>query len=251
MLGPNPAVGDAPAFFDSDGSGGPSPCDQQIVPLYDPVSDAITIHTPYENCDGSNNFDNTFHLLRDINHVPTEIYRDREPSESEVLTPTDFFLPNQPFGGHLDIFKMGGLIQSGDGHLVPGGPGFFNGVQGGQTFGGITTATMSLVFTGTGSGGSPAYVSLPWSQVAALGILATSCPTPVPQVFVPLSNGHIVLDLNGDGIPDPIFFSSPPLTKQAGEGSGIPTISRGAMALLAAALVGVGLFQLRRGGLGF
>jgi hypothetical protein len=251
MLGPNPAVGDAPAFFDSDGSGGPSPCDQQIVPLYNALGDAITINSPYQDCDGSGNLDNTFHLMRDSNGVPTEIFRDREGSESEVLTPTGFFAPNQPVSGHLEISKFGSLIQSGDGNLVPGGPGFFNGVTGGQTFGGSTSATMSFVFNGAGNNGGPAYVSLPWSQVAGLGILATTCPTPVPQVFVPLVHGRIVLDLDGDGIPDPIFFSSPPLVNIAAVGVGIPTVSRGTMALLAAALVGAALFQLRRGGLGF
>jgi hypothetical protein len=244
MLGPNPAVGDAPAFFDSDGSGGPSPCDQQIVPLYDPLSDVITIHTPYENCDGSNNFDNTFHLMRDINTFRPRSFVIASRANRRFHA-HGFF--RQPAGErpprHL---QMGGLIQSGDGHPFRADPDSSTG-QGGQTFGN-TSATMSLVFTGAGSGGSPLRFA-PWSQVAGLGILATTCPTPVPQVFVPLSNGHIVLDLDCDGIPDPIFFSSPPSRSRREKEAGFRR-SRAARWLLAAALVGVALFQLRRGGLG-
>ena len=53
MLGPNPSAGDAPAFFDSDGSGGPSPCDEPILPTYDAGLDRITLLNPFQDCDGS------------------------------------------------------------------------------------------------------------------------------------------------------------------------------------------------------
>jgi hypothetical protein len=252
MLGPNPSAGDAAAFFDSDGSGGPSPCDEPIFPTYDAGLDRITIPNPFQNCDGSGNMHNQFDIHRDGSSTPIALFRDRG-DQTETLTPTGFFEPLQPMSGQLDIMKFGSLVKSGHGHLVPAG-GYFSGVEGGQTLGGSTSATMSFVYTGTGGDGGPAYLSLPWSQLAALGLLNhidTNCPTDPPQIFVPLSNGHIVLDLDGDGVPDPGFFSSPPLTKQAAVGFGIPAASRGTMALLAAALVGVGLFQLRRGGIGF
>jgi hypothetical protein len=249
MLGPNPANGDAPAFMDSDGSGGPSCGDIPIVPQRN--GDTFTIPNPYQNCDGSGNNDNSFFLLRDKGGTPIQLYRDREPNETEILTPTAFFLPGEPSAGHLDVQRAGLTVQSGDGMLVPGGGGFFGGVSGMQTFGGNTSAAMSFVYQGQGGGGGPAYISLPWSQLESLGLLHTMCSTPVPQTFIPLSNGRIVLDLDGDGVPDPDVFSSPPLTRQSAGGFGIPTVSRGTMALLAAALVGAGLFQLRRGGLGF
>lgn len=253
MLGPNPAKGDAPAFFDSDGSGGPSPCDETILPTYDSLSDAITIPNPYQDCDGSGALHNQFFLLRDKGGTPTEIHRDRG-DQTEVLTPTNFFAPFEPTSGHLDIFKNGSLIKSGDGHLVPAG-GFFGGVSGGQTLGGNVSAAMSFIYGGQAPDGGPAYISLPWSQLAALGLLNHidgNCPAgDPPPIFVPLSNGKIVLDLDGDGAPDPPFFNSPPLTRQAAIGEGIPAVSRGTMALLACALVGAALFQLRRGGLGF
>jgi hypothetical protein len=237
MLGPNPAVGDAQAFFDSDGSGGPSPCDQPVLPLYDAILDRITLPNPFQDCDGSGNLHNQFDIHRDGSSTPIDLVRDRG-DQTETLTPTGFFEPFQPMSGQLDIIKGGDVVKSGQGHLVQGGGGFFNGVAGGQTLGGSTSA----------------YISRPWSEIAALGLLGhiqTNCPTDAPQVFVPLSNGRIVLDLNGDGVPDPGLFSSPPLTRQAAVGFGVPAVSRGTMALLAAALVGVGLFQLRRGGLGF
>ena len=248
MLGPSAANGDAPAFLDN-GDGVPSCGDTPIVPTYDSQLDRITIPSPYVNCDGSGSMHDQFDLLRDKSGMPVQLFRDRG-DQIEVLTPTGFFAPFQPMSGHLAIMKSGNIVKEGDGHLVSGG-GFFSGVSGGQTMGGSMSATMSFVYMGKGGDGGPAYISLPWSQVAGLGILATSCPTPVPQIFVPLSNGRIVLDLNGDGVPDPGFFSSPPLTAKAAVGPGIPTVSRGTMALLAAAFVGAGLFQLRRGGLGF
>lgn len=248
MLGPNAANGDAPAFLDN-GDGVPSCGDTPIVPTFDTQLDRLTIPNPYQDCDESGAMHNQFNLMRDKSGMPIELFRDRD-DQTEVLMPTGFFAPFQPMSGQLDILKMGNTVKSGQGHLIPAG-GFFSGVSGGQTMGGSVQATMSFVYTGTGGDGGPAYISLPWAQVAGLGILATSCPTPVSQIFVPLSNGRIVLDLNGDGVPDPGLFSSPPLTHQAATGAGIPAISRGTMALLAAALVGAGLFQLRRGGLGF
>jgi hypothetical protein len=247
MLGPN-----APILLDTDGNG-PTGCDGTIIPLYDSQTDRITVPNPFQDCDESGGMHNEFNLLRDQDGTPIQLFRDRDV-ETEILTPTGFFAPNQPMSGHLLIQKFGSTVQEGDGHLVMGGGGFFTGVEGGQTFGGDTSAAMSLVYGGTGPGGGPAYVSLPWSQLAGLGLLnhvSTNCPADVPQVFIPLSHGRIVLDLDGDGIPDPGFFSSPPLTAEAASGNGIPAVSRGTMALLAAALAGAALFQLRRGGLGF
>jgi hypothetical protein len=245
MLGPH-----APAVLDTDGSGDPSQCDTPIVPLYDSLADRITIPNPFEDCNKSGALHDQFFLLRNGSGTPTEIYRDRG-DQTEILTPTGFFTPNQPLSGHLDIQKLGSTVKSGDGSLVPGGPEYFTGVTGGQTLGGNVSATMSFVYKGTDGNGNPAYISLPWSQLAALGVLGNNCNTDVPQVFIPLSNRKIVLDLNGDGVPDPIFFSSPPLAPPVRVTAGIPTVSRGVMALLAAALVGAGLLQLRRGGLGF
>lgn len=254
MLGPNPVVGDAPAFLDNDGSGGPSCGDTPIVPLFDLTTQTITIPNPYQNCDGSGNNDNTFMLVRTGDPqtgTPFELIRDREPNLEERVFPTAFFQSFEPSAGELDIYRSGNLVQSGIGHLVQGGGAFFGGVSGQRTLGGNESATMSFVYTGTGGDGGPAYVSLPWSQLQALGVLNTKCSTPVPQIFIPLSNGKIVLDLDGNGAPDPNVFSSPPLTPQAGIGVGIPAGSRGTMAILAAVLVGAGLLQLRRGGLGF
>lgn len=250
MLGPNPANGDAPAFMDFDGSGGPSCGDVPIVPLFDAGSKTVTVPNPYEDCDKSGNLDNVFHLVTDGSGTPTELFRDREPDEEERVFPTAFFTPFEPSAGRLDIYRTGSLIQSGIGHLVNAG-GFFGGVTGERTLGGNESATMSFIYQGQAPDGGAAYISLPWSQLEALGVLNTTCSTPVPPVFIPLSHGKIVLDLDGDGVPDPPFFNSPPLTPESAVGIGIPAISRGTMALLAGALVGVALFQLRRGGLGF
>lgn len=102
---------------------------------------------------------------------------------------------------------------------------------------------VSLVFT-PDSG----YVSIPQAQAAALGVRQGRCG-PVPgQAWVPLADRSgdgrgdtIILDLDGNGVPDPQYFESPPLGAV-----GVPTLNTLGLALLTMLLGGVGVWYLGR-----
>jgi hypothetical protein len=109
---------------------------------------------------------------------------------------------------------------------------------------------VSLVFTpDSGS------VSIPVAQAMMLGAKQGTCGPAFSQIWVPLAdtNGDgrgdaIVLDLDGNGIPDPQFFRSPPVGA-----IGVPTTNNMGLALLTLLLGGTGVWYLGRrrlGGLG-
>lgn len=91
-----------------------------------------------------------------------------------------------------------------------------DGVFDAATFSGQYNVTVSFAVTGNA-------ISIPWSQASAIGIdTSTSCAGALPQVWFPLAdtNGDgrgdkIVFDLDGNGVPDVDFFSSPPLDAPA------------------------------------
>ncbi len=108
--------------------------------------------------------------------------------------------------------------------------------------GNINTTT-SLVFTPDGN-----YVSIPVSQAQLLGATQGRCGGAVPQIWFPLADTDgdgrgdtIILDLDGDGIADPQFYSSPKLAATS-----VPTANNFALSILTALLGGVGVWYIGR-----
>lgn len=87
-----------------------------------------------------------------------------------------------------------------------------DGVPDGARFRGTLTASVSFVFSSNSD-----YVSVPWSQVSALGVNSSpSCAGSLPQVWIPLAdtNGDgrgdsLVLDLDGDNRADGDLLAGP------------------------------------------
>jgi hypothetical protein len=95
--------------------------------------------------------------------------------------------------------------------------------------------------------GSSDYISIPWAQASALGARSDGCGGSV-QLFVPLAdtNGDgagdtVVLDLDGNGVADPEFFTSPPIAAPA-----VPSMGVAARAVLIALIGMMGAWFLSR-----
>jgi hypothetical protein len=81
-------------------------------------------------------------------------------------------------------------------------------------------------------------ISIPWAQASLLGIKANnSCGSSNPQVWVPLAdtNGDgvgdaIVVDLDGNGVPDPQFVRSPEFVPPQAPSMGV--VARAILTLL-------------------
>ena len=101
--------------------------------------------------------------------------------------------------------------------------------------------TLNLVFSADGN-----YASVPVSQAALLGARQGRCGPSVPQIWVPLADTDgdgrgdtLILDLDGDGIADPQFYSSPRLGAAA-----VPTTSNFALSILTTLLGGIGVWYI-------
>jgi hypothetical protein len=95
--------------------------------------------------------------------------------------------------------------------------------------------------------GSSDYISIPWAQASALGVRSDGCGGSA-QLFVPLAdtNGDgagdtVVPDLDGNGVADAEFFSSPTLAAPA-----VPSMGVVARAVLIALLGMMGAWFLSR-----
>ena len=104
--------------------------------------------------------------------------------------------------------------------------------------------TIGLLFTSDSN-----FVSIPLSQVAALGARSSPCGLGfVPQIWVPLADtdgdgrgDSIVFDLNGDGIPDGQFYRSPRF-----RGLSVPATNNTVLAVLVALLGSMGIWFIGR-----
>lgn len=75
--------------------------------------------------------------------------------------------------------------------------------------------------------GSSDYISIPWAQASAFGARSDVCGGSV-QVFVPLADTNndgagdsVIFDLDGNGVADPEFFTSPPMAAPAVPSMGV------------------------------
>lgn len=126
-------------------------------------------------------------------------------------------------------------------------------LTGGGSKGGGTpfSISFSLELMDESGEGEPDHVSIPWSQISAMGWLdpTDGCNDGEPQVWVPLADtdgdgapDSIVLDLNGDSNPDPEFYRSPRLVAAMA----VPTMDWLGLVMLGALLTGLALWTLSR-----
>jgi hypothetical protein len=228
MLGPR-----FPPLIDSTGRGFPTP---GIDPPVNPQLSGTTLNfTTLFSCATSNN--NRVGLVA---QDPSGKYRGAVRSlgardQSMAITGFTGGAPTQFTYTELD---PRGIRAMGVGQLVDlNGDGKMDTVI---VSGNINT-TLNLVFTADGH-----YVSIPVSQAAALGATQGRCGPAVGQVWVPLvdtlGDGRgdtIILDLDGDGVADPQFYSSPRLGA-----AGVPTTSNLALSILTALLGGIGVWYI-------
>ena len=268
---PNRYLGpDFPALVDSNGNGRPDPgVDTPATPGGEPPNGYLT--TPWQ-CDTSapsNYFDFSGMTGGRYQTVGRRTYRDSQEvtvtqgtaggaALSFAFTETPSSPPELREGASLHV-------ASGTGGFVDyNGDGIYDGATGtGTHTGGSMNVSTNFVLTDITSDGYPDYVSIPWAQAAGLGVKSNfNCTpgTPTPQVFLPLADGDgdghpdsVILDLDGDGIPEPELYHSPALAPNPTGGlaaTDVPTLSQWGLVGLAASLAAAGWLVLRKSGLG-
>lgn len=227
MVGPR-----FPVLVDSNGNGRP---DEGIDEASPPTGSPVTTFPTRWACPGGNdnltfsNMDGTGKFTR-VTHIGAD-------GRSQAVTrsgPTSVSYTETAVFGTV---RAAGALSAVDGNL--------NGVFEGFTLNGnIGVVSMSWAYFDITGDGLPDYVSIPWSQAALVGVrFGSSCGGSQPQVFAPLadSNGDgipdsIVLDLNGDGVADPQFYSTPRLSPEATPAPTMPAIQLMILGSLLAAL---------------
>jgi len=230
-----------PALVDTNGDGPTRATDLAITPTFCPGPSTIVIQNPWQDCNGSGALHNSFLVTFDpITNQILSISRDRG-TEQENVVPTYDGLGN-PTQFAMTVNKGGTTAQQGSATLLRDGSGAYSGLL----FGPPINLELDFVFH-YGSNGLPDYVSLPWSQTAAIGVKTNPGCGPAsdgstPQIWVPLVNGTIDVNPDLPGLPPPI---------RVGANQSVPTLSGGVTIALALSILGVGVFQLRRSGIGF
>jgi hypothetical protein len=244
LFGPN-----FPALLDTNGNGIPDAGDAKATPTR--VGNVVTLISPFDcnSGDGDNQFTLGPGTLGGLLNTATRNSDGGRTQELDITAGT---------GGKATAFsfseKVGGTaIGTGIGSLqdtnLDGAFETFS--ANGSTNGGKTVGTaFSLVFGDTNGDGIPDYVSIPWALSDLFGVNPSDpCSAGAnPQVWIPLadSNGDgqpdsIIPDLDGNGVPDPDSFTSPPLVAAA-----VPTVNSQWMTALTVLLSGLALWMLRR-----
>ena len=232
-----------PALIDTNGDGPTPQTDGTITPLFCPPN-TLLIQNPWEDCNKSGDLHNSFLLTFDpsTNQI-LSITRDRGNEQEDIVPSYDG--AGNPNQFAMSVHKGGSIVQQGSATLLKNTLGEYTGIL----FGDPINLELDFVYH-IGPDGKPDYVSLPWSQTAALGVGVNGgmdgCgPVPdgsTPQIWVPLVNG--VLDVN------PVVPGIPPILKVSVSRT-IPTLSGGMTIALAVLILAAGMFQMRRSGLGF
>jgi hypothetical protein len=229
-----------PALIDTNGDGPTPATDGTITPLFCPPG-TLLIQNPWQDCDGSGGFHNAFLLTFDptTNQI-LSISRDRGFEQESIIPSYDS--AGNPLEFAMTVMKDSSVAQQGSAKLLRNTQGEFTGIF----FGDPIDLQLDFVYH-TGPNGLPDYVSLPWSQTAAIGVKTNPGCGPAsdgstPQIWIPLVNGAI--DVN------PVVPGVPPILT-VGVSRTIPTLSGAMTIALAVSILAAGMFQLRRSGLGF
>jgi hypothetical protein len=121
--------------------------------------------------------------------------------------------------------------------FVNNGSGGYSGMQ----LSGPAVPAITINFVEENVGGKQ-YITFPWTptNTEALGIKSG-----YPQVHIPMTNGIVAFDFDGNGVADPDLMVSPPLRGTAAAAQ-IPTLSEWGMILLTMLLMLGGVWMLRR-----
>jgi hypothetical protein len=252
MVGP-----DAPIIIDTDGDGLPEPgTDEGIVPTFD-GQQTLTIPNPWERCGPG-----THNQITMTGPEPFTGGTRTHDNQIETVQATDYD-GARPTDFSMVVDRTTTDKNGTAGVVDENSDGIYDAFQGAGT-GGINFL-LDFVYADTNADGWGDYVSIPWSQASALGVAKDDGCGPGPggsdpQIFVPLadSNGDdlpdsIVLDLNGDGEPDPEFRLGPimgPAAAVARDDTTIPTLGEWGAILAMAGLAAAAWLQIRANGLG-
>lgn len=216
------------------------------------------INNPYDQSNGGNLI---YQDSTDSQGQTTGFHRqhtDYSHYQSAVVTTLD------P-GGFPTVFTLSDLDHSGNPRsttlTLNNNPAGYDSIT--LAGGGLNLSTPLVKYV---DGNGRAFVSVPWGFMSHFKhhhAAASGLHNLLPQVWIPVSgNGQIVMDLNGDGTPDPEFYQSPVLPLAAlpaasapfailvpwGNPAAIPTLSELALILSALALLTISWRALRRHG---
>lgn len=204
MLGPN-----FPIRVDASGDSQPGPGDESIsLPR---VGNTITVNSRWSDCASPGSTRNVLTLSNPSGGRFQTISRDNG-DQTQALT------VQSNSGGAVSSFsyseaRAGGTPKTGTIALLDQDS---NGVVDLLMMSGHVSASASFSYQGSSD-----YISIPWAQASAFGARSDSCGGSV-QFFVPLAdtNGDgagdtVIFDLDGNGVADADFFTSPPLAAPA------------------------------------
>jgi hypothetical protein len=238
LVGPN-----SPPLADTPGNGTPNPLTDTPIGLTR-NDDTVTITSPW-TCNGKS-VKNQILLSNPDNQgrFRTASRFSENLGKTQQVTITNFDSAGEPTGFAYEELTSGVPGRTGIGTLISShNNGIYDTLELSETGGGVL-ATLSLETFNTTNSNSPNYISFPWAQTAALGG-KTACNGSNPQVFLPVaSNGHIIFDLDGNGVPDPDLFDSP-VVAATGIAS-VPALAPLGLTLLAALLLVAAVRMLRR-----
>ena len=229
--------------------------DPPIIPFRS-VGNTFTLSNPWETAIDANN---TFTLSNlDAGGMYLTATRVTNQGLTQSVTITGFASNGTP--NTFAFSQTGGTHgpQTGTAALTQTG-GKFDGAQISSSTTPLSV-TIPFIFIDTNGDGFGDFVSIPWSYAGLLGVDTSKSimGTLNPQIWVPLADTDgdgkpdaVVVDLNGDGVPDPdLHQGSPgsigPVAAPPTLPVGTPTLSEWAMLLLVLTLAAVALWQLRR-----
>lgn len=230
MLGPN-----FPIRVDASGDSQPGAGDESIT--MPRTGNTITVNSRWSACaPGSTNNQITlsnpsggrFQTLSRVNNTLTQSFTAQTTSGGAVSA-----------FSYTEVDARGGAPNTGTISLLDQDG---NGIVDLLMVSGSMSASASFSYQGASD-----YISIPWAQASALGARSDVCGGSV-QVFVPLAdtNGDgaddaVILDLDGNGVADSEFFTSPPIAAPA-----VPSMGVIARAVLIALLGMMGAWFLSR-----
>ncbi len=246
MLGPN-----FPGLVDSNGNGAPNEgADERIIPTFS--GNTLTVNTRWDcsradtdnqftldTPDAQGRYTRMTHLSGFLTHTitPGGTVDSQGIPTSVNFAWSAFFGSNTNGRGYLQDNNNDGAYESGLG-------------VGTSPSGQQRNVTVNWTYTDVTGDGNPDYISIPWSQASAVGVVFNDgCGDPDPQVFAPLADSDgdgrpdaIVLDLDGNGVADPQFFRSPRLVAP----TPTPTMNVWGLGVLFLLLASLGYWSLKQ-----
>jgi hypothetical protein len=230
MVGP-----DFPIRVDASGDGQPGAGDESIsMPR---TGDTIAVNSRWSACNPgstinqftlSNPSGGRFQTLTRVNNTLTQSFTVQAASGGAVSS-----------FSYSEVDARGGAPNTGTIALLDQNS---DGIVDVLMVSGSLTASVSFSYQGASD-----YISIPWAQASALGARTDVCGGSV-QAFVPLAdtNGDgagdtVILDLDGNGVADADFFSSPRIAAPA-----VPSLGVIARIVLIALLGLIGAWFLSR-----